>query len=183
MRAVAIDLIPRHRDVLERLVRATSTPQGVAERARIVLHAADGLPNEEIGRQLGIDRQRARRWRTRWAEAAGLLMSAEVQGVSDGDLENIILDLIADEPRPGAPPKFTAEQLTALMALACREPSELGLPITHWSARDLARVAVKKGIVKEISPRHVARFFGGGRDSSSQVALLAQPSHRRSGRA
>jgi hypothetical protein len=45
------------------------------------------------------------------------------------------------------------------MALACGEPSELGLPIMHWSARDLDRVAVKKGIVKEVSPRHVARFL------------------------
>lgn len=40
----------------------------LAERAAIVLHAADGLENQEIGEVTGISRQKAGRWRQRYAE-------------------------------------------------------------------------------------------------------------------
>ena len=43
------------RDELERLVRAHTTGQQVAMRARIVLAAADGLSTEAIARRLSVD--------------------------------------------------------------------------------------------------------------------------------
>lgn len=181
-RAVAVHLRPRVAEVLRKLVRAPSTAQSVAERARIVLLASEGAHNLAIAARLGVDRQRVRRWRGRWADAAGMFLSAEAQSVDDDELEGIVTNVLADEPRPGTPPKFSAEQMSALIALACMEPKELGLPFTHWSASDLAREAAKRGIVDRISPRHVARFFGGGGAPSPQVTLLAQPRHRGPGR-
>ena len=63
-----VELSAEERRGLERVVRAHRTPQQVALRARIVLAAADGLNNTQIGRQLGVDADTVRQWRTRWLE-------------------------------------------------------------------------------------------------------------------
>jgi hypothetical protein len=45
-----------------------------------VLMSAQGRDNEDQGEELGVDRQRVRRWRGRWASASGALSSAENEG-------------------------------------------------------------------------------------------------------
>ena len=42
------------RNELDRLVRAHSTPQQLALRARIILLAADGIGNRDSARRLGV---------------------------------------------------------------------------------------------------------------------------------
>ena len=124
--------------------------------------STEGLSNTEQGRRLGIDRQRARRWRTRWAENQERLAAAEREGASDRDLAKLLGELLSDEPRPGTPPTFTAEQLAQIIAVACEPPEESGLPVTHWTPKELAREVIKRGIVETISPRHVDRVLKGG---------------------
>ena len=68
-KAPALQLSTEHERELNELVRAHSTPQKLAERARIILLASAGLGVEEIGRQLGIWRKTASLWRRRWREA------------------------------------------------------------------------------------------------------------------
>ena len=53
---------------LERLVRAHTTGQQLAVRARIVLLAADGLSTSQVARALGLDVGTARHWRARWRQ-------------------------------------------------------------------------------------------------------------------
>ena len=67
--------------------------------------------------------------------------------------------LRSDEPRSGCPGKFTAEQLTGLIALACEPPEKSGRPITHWTGKELAEEAVARGIVDSISPSQVNRYL------------------------
>ena len=56
------------RKELERLSRSRSGAVRLAERSRIVLLAAGGLDNQEIGAKLDITRQKAGRWRDRFVE-------------------------------------------------------------------------------------------------------------------
>jgi putative transposase len=165
--------------ILERLARQRTMERRLAERVQIVLWSAEGKPTVEQASALGVDAQRVSRWRHRWNEASERLAGLEADGVSDQKLEEILLEVLADEDRSGAPPKFSAEQLAQIISLACQDPKTLGLPVTHWTPRELALEAQRRGIVASISPRHIARFFGGGRASSSSVALLAQPEDRR----
>ena len=72
------------------------------------------------------------------------------------------------------PTEVPAEQLAALVALACQDPKELGLPVTHWTPRELAAEAIKRGIVEAISERHVGRFLKSGRSQTASESLLAQ---------
>lgn len=82
-----------------------------------------------------------------------------MNSLSDADLEMRILAVFADKPRSGTPPKFTPEVIVKIIALACEPPSDSGLAISHWSTSELAREAIKRGIVASISPRQVGRFL------------------------
>ena len=85
--AAKITLTSRQSGVLEPLARSRTAPQRLVERCRIVLMSAEGRDNEDQGEELGVDRQRVRRWRGRWASASGALSSAENEGASDKDLD------------------------------------------------------------------------------------------------
>jgi transposase len=121
--------------------------------------SAKGRNNEELADVLGVDRQRVRRWRTRWAKAAADLALAEKDGATDKDLEELILAVLADDERSGAPATFTPEQIAGIIGLACEPPADSGLPVSHWTPAELAREAIKRKIVASISPRHVDRFL------------------------
>lgn len=157
--SVTVTVTTREREILEPLARAKTAPQRLVERCRIVLLSAEGRANEAQADDLGIDRQRVRRWRHRWAKARPALAAAEKREASDKDLEKLIIGILMDDDRCGAPPKFTPEQITAIIALACEHPSQSGVPVSHWTPPELAREAIKRGIVESISPRQVDRFL------------------------
>ncbi len=162
-RAVQITVSERQRSTLDAWSRNRAcAPYRVVERSLIVLMSADGTPNIEQARRLGVDRQRVRRWRTRWAANESRLTEAEQAGATDKDLAKLIAEVLADFDRPGAPSIFTAEHLTQIIAVACEPPSDSNLPLTHWTPSDLAREVIKRGIVETISPRHVDRILKGG---------------------
>jgi putative transposase len=157
--AKTVTVSARQRAVLEGLVRTRKLAQQLWERCRIVLGSAEGETNLEQAKALGVDRQRVRRWRARWACAEASLAAAEAEGASDADFETRMLGILSDEHRSGAPGKFTPEQVVAIVALACEPPADSGRPISHWSPKELAAEAVKRGIVESISPRQVDRFL------------------------
>jgi len=141
--ALPIALSFENRLELERLIRAASTPQQTAQRARMIIMAAAGLGVGETARILDVWRKGVSRQRTRWTQ-----QSAEP-----------VLTRLGDAPRSGKPATFTAEQTCAIIALACESPAASGLPLSHWSAPDLAREAIKRQLVPSISPRSVGRFL------------------------
>ena len=120
MRAQPLGLRPGDRELLESWTRSSSIRAGLAQRARIVLRAAEGGRNIGIAAELGIARHTVQQWRDRFAVArlAGL------------------------EDRPHRPPprEYSAERQARILVLACQSPAEVGWSgQTHWSVRDLAR--------------------------------------------
>lgn len=144
-RVAAIDLSPKERDGLEQLRRCASTPQALARRVRMILMAGDGAGLEETAERLGVWRKTVSQWRGRWLASSG--SSATVA------------ERLSDAPRSGAPARITAEQICAIMALACEQPSESDRPVSHWSQQELADEAMKRGLVEQISQRSVGRFL------------------------
>ncbi|MCP4591689.1 MAG: IS630 family transposase [bacterium] len=147
------------RKILKRLVRAKKTTQELAERARIVLLSSQGMNNMRQARQLRVDRQRVRRWRNRWAEQQRRLFDAVAAGATNRDVAALIAEILADRPRSGGPTKFTPEQVTDIIAVACERLDESGRPTSHWTPAELAEEVVSRGIVDSISPRQVDRFL------------------------
>ena len=154
-----VELTVRQREILERLNRRERSSQQLVRRCSIVLGAADGASNEQIGQRLGIQRATARRWRKRWATAGAGMGLAEEEGMDDKGLTELIEEVLADEPRPGAPGIFEAEQIAQIIAVGCEDPRACGRPVTHWTPRELADEVIKRGIVESISPRSVGRFL------------------------
>jgi len=155
-KASPVQLSAEHERELNNLVRAHSTPQKLAERARIILLAAAGMGIAETAKHLGIWRKTAGHWRRRWLNAAA---SAGVAA------------RLSDAPRCGAPATFTAEVICQIMAIACENPETLDVPISHWSQSELARQSVARGIVKGISHASVGRFLK-KRPTSSHISIV-----------
>jgi putative transposase len=145
-------LAPGERQELEALIRRPSTPQQLVLRARIVLAAAAGLNNAQIARELAVGIDAPRLWRRRWLDTA----------VADPGEALAVTGRLQDLPRPGAPGRFTAEQFCQLIAMGCEIPTGSDRPISHWTPREIAAEAKKRGIVDRISPRHVQRLFQRG---------------------
>ena len=160
LKALSVPLSCEHERTLKELIRAHSTPQKLAERARIILLAAAGQGVDETARQLGIWRKTVSQWRRRWRDADSMCGVAQ---------------RLSDAPRSGAPAKFTPEEICQIVALSCQDPEKLDVPISHWSQSELARQAVERGIVKSISHGSVGRFFKRSRDQAASQSLLADP--------
>ena len=96
-------------------MRSSTVEAGLAQRARIVLLAAQGVPNAEIGRRVGVSRPTVIQWRNRY-EAGGI--------AALGDLD-----------RSGRPPVI--DDVAVVVATIQAPPEALG--VTHWSARLLGK--------------------------------------------
>lgn len=169
--AAEVRVSARQKRVLEKWVRNTAaTPHRLIERCHIVLMSAEGVNNKEQARRLGVDRQRIRRWRTRWAEYEDRLRKAEDGGVQDKDLTTLIREALDDAQRPGAPSKFSAEELAQIISVACEPPEDSERPVTHWTPRELADEVMVRGIVDSISPRHIDRFLKQRRSGRTKAA-------------
>ena len=115
--AAALALREGDRERMADLARLPSVPSGLAKRARMVLLAADGMPNAQIARTVGVSRPTVIGWRNRYA--AGGMAALE------------------DEPRSGRPAVIDEiDVVVATLAADGRPPERLG--ITHWPARFLA---------------------------------------------
>lgn len=131
--------------------------------------SADGMNNSEQARRLGVDRQRVRRWRQRWWENEPRLAAAEEESLVDKDLIRLMREVLDDADRPGAPPTFSAEQVAQIIKIACEPPRDHGVPVTHWTPRELAAVVIARGIVESISERQVGRFLA--RATSGRIGV------------
>ena len=112
--ALAVAVEARDRELLESWLRAPSMRAGLAQRARIVLLAADGVPVKDIVQRVGVSKPTVIGWKKRYAS----------EGV--GGLE--------DRPKSGRRPVIDEVEVV----LATLEPPPERLGVTHWSSRLLA---------------------------------------------
>jgi transposase len=113
--AVSLPLRDGDRETLLRLSRSTAVRAGLAQRARIVVLAADGMSNTAIAERVGATRTTVIGWRKRYVESG-------IEG-------------LYDEQRSGRPRRIDHRDIVA----ATLKPPGKKLGITHWSSRLLAR--------------------------------------------
>lgn len=172
--AQRVQLTARQRHLLDKLVRAATTPQRLLERAEIVLGAADGHSNEQLVRRLGVTRPMLRKWRRRWAQAEAALGAVEAQE-NDRALQTRIVEVLGDAPRSGRPPEYTPEQILEIIAIACEDPEDSGRPLSHWTAGEIGREAIARKVVRQISTRSVGRFLEECDLKPHQIRYWLQP--------
>lgn len=137
--------------MLESLARSYTLPYWQVVRAQMVLLAAEGLRNDQIAAHLNCRREVVSQWRKRFFEQrlAGL----------------------EDRPRRGRPATFPPQVRAEVIAMACALPAEQGVPLSRWSASELAREAVQRGIVEQISGVTVWRWLSEDAISPGSSAL------------
>lgn len=131
--APAVNLNSEQREVLEQRSRARSLAARVVERARIVLLAAEGKQNKQIAQQLGISKQKAARWRSRFLQG----------GVSA---------LEKDAPRPGRTPSIATKTVARVVRMTTQQKPPNA---TQWSTRSMAKAAgISEASVRRIWRKH-----------------------------
>ena len=106
-----MDVPVADREVLEGWLRAPSIRAGLAQRARIVLLAGDGVGTNMIAERVGAAKQTVITWKQRYA----------AEGVAGLD----------DRPKPGRPAQI--DEVAVVLATLEAPPERLG--VTHWSSR------------------------------------------------
>jgi len=115
-RAPVIDLQPDEREVLERWSRSTSVEKRFADRAVILLDAADGMENKAIAEKQRTRVATVSKWRRRFH-------TDRLQGLQDA-------------PRPGAKPKYDERTVRRVLALLDKSPPK---GFSQWSGPLLAK--------------------------------------------
>jgi transposase len=157
-KAAKVTITERQQEILRTLRDAPTAPSQLRQRASVILLAFDGRRNPDIATEVGLSRRQVGLWRRRWAGAWERLTHIECLQTRAA-LRRALEQVLSDAPRPGAPGKFTPEQVTQILAVACEPPEKSGRPITHWTAFELAEEVVKRGIVASISPAQVGRYL------------------------
>jgi len=112
--------------VLKGWLRSSTVSAGLAQRARILLLAAEGHSNTEIGRRVGVSLPTVRLWRSRYATGG--------------------LAQLDDQPRSGRPAVHDEQVIIA----ATLEPPPEKLGVTHWSPCDRQQLAPRNGKPHEV---------------------------------
>jgi transposase len=112
---VGVELSARDRDELVSWTRSPSMKAGLAQRARVVLLAADGVGTTEIVRRVGLSKPAVIGWKRRFA----------AEGIAGLD----------DRAKSGRPRVIDP----VAIVLATLEPPPENLGVTHWSSRLLAQ--------------------------------------------
>jgi transposase len=138
-RAVLVVLSAGERRTLKKRARGAKTAHRDWLRAQIVLAAAHGRASARIAADLHISVDTVRKWRGRFA-ARGL-------------------DGLKDLPRCGRPRRISALERAAVCALACQLPAATGVPLSRWTAPELAAELAAQGLASPISPSSVLRIL------------------------
>lgn len=157
-KAAKIQLTEKQHSILQQIGRSTTAPQRLVQRAGAILMAFSGILNETISKEVGLAPKQVGLWRRRWQQSFDGLVAIECCE-SQAGLRRAIEDVLSDAPRSGSTGTFTAEQVTAILAVACEPPEQSGRPIDRWTYRELADEVVRRGIVPSISASQVGRYL------------------------
>ncbi len=150
--ALVLELSPEEAAELRRRIRAPTSSQRDAARARIILGCAEGGSARDIGARLEVPVRRVERWRSRFLKRR--------------------LNGLGDLPRRGHAPQFGAVTRCEIIALAC-EPigkknvrkdekgEEKYIPITR-TIELVRQAAIDRGIVPHIGWTTVQRILSQG---------------------
>lgn len=131
------DLANDERKELERLAHSRAEQARMVQRAQIVLGCADRERPAHLAERLGLTPATVYHWLHRF----------NAEGLTG----------LADRPRSGHPPTYTADQKAEVIAAALTRPDTLGLPFASWALDRLQaylnerkQIPIKRSRIDEI---------------------------------
>jgi len=110
-----LNLTNVEREELQRLLRRSSTPRGLADRCKAVLLDEEGLTYAAIGEKIGMREQTVLKWR-------GRFLTQRLAG-------------LRDKPRSGRKRTITDAQIAEVVRMTLEDTPP---DATHWSLRSMA---------------------------------------------
>jgi transposase len=137
---------------LAKLVRSKLSSVRLAQRARIVLLAADGMQNKAIAQQLGVGRVQVARWRERYAESrlAGIERDLP-RGAPPGQVDVARLVELTTQTRPEAATHWSTRTMAAKLGVSAASVSR------HWRAHGL-KPHIVRGFKVSRDPQFVEKL-------------------------
>jgi transposase len=132
-----VKLKPKERKELRQLISKGTEKARKITRCRILLMVHKGQTDTRIIKTLEIARNTVRTVRSRY--------------IQDG-----LEAAINEQPRPGAPNKFTGRQRAKITAIACSKPPE---GRSRWTLRLIADKVVELKMADDISHQTVKRIL------------------------
>jgi transposase len=114
------------REELGRMARSRTLGAGLVRRARIVMHALEGLKAPEVCARMDLCGATVRHWLKRFNERG--------------------LEGLEEDVRTGRPPTYSAAQRSAVINTALTRPADLGLPFACWTLDRLVAYLAEQGI-------------------------------------
>jgi putative transposase len=111
-----ITLSTEEQNQLNAIANSRSLPHGIVSRAKIILMAAEGQPNQDIAKKVALSKQMVCKWRQRYIE----------QGISG----------LHDELRPGRPRSISDEEVAEIIHKTLKTKPKNA---THWTIRSLEK--------------------------------------------
>lgn len=111
-----ITLSTEEQSQLNTIANSRSLPHGIVSRAKIILMAAEGQPNQDIAKKVALSKQMVCKWRQRYIE----------QGISG----------LHDELRPGRPRSISDEEVAEIVHKTLKTKPKNA---THWTIRSLEK--------------------------------------------
>lgn len=133
---------------LERLARRAQVNRAVSFRARIILLSSEGLPAQQVARQVRANLQTIYKWQRRFRSAG--------------------VNALYNEPKPGAPRKITDDKIEAVVVKTLQSRPQ---GATHWSTRMMA----KKVNLSQSAISRIWRTFGLKPHRASTYTLSQDP--------
>jgi transposase len=131
--APTVTLTANERKELERWARGRNVEHRLVIRAKIILLAAGGRKNQEIGAELGLSAPTVQLWRDRFVDAG-------LEGIE------------TDAPRSGRPRVIGADKIRTVVDATMNSCPENE---THWSTRTMAQAqGISKDTVHRIWQQH-----------------------------
>ncbi|MDP2132972.1 MAG: IS630 family transposase [Sulfuritalea sp.] len=137
---------------LTKLVRSKLSSVRLAQRARIVLLAADGMQNKAIAQQLGVGRVQVARWRERYAESrlAGIERDLP-RGVPPAKVDVARLVELTTQTKPEATTHWSTRTMAAELGVSAASVSR------HWRANGL-KPHIVRGFKVSRDPKFVEKL-------------------------
>ncbi len=150
--AVEIVLTKEQRKDLTKLVGSKLTSVRLAQRARIVLLAADGWRNKDIADELGVGRVQVSRWRDRYAESGLAGIERDLpRGAPNVKVDVARLVELTTQGKPDAATHWSTRKMAAKIGVSAASVSR------HWRANGLKPHLVR-GFKVSRDPRFVEKL-------------------------
>jgi len=155
-----IPLTIKQSEILQHLLKCSTTEQRIIDRVKIIVEYERCGYKRPVAKTLNICIKTVRKWIERWNECSEYFDTLEQNELCLKGYKEAITECLKDSYRQGVPDKFTAEETTKIIAMACETlDDDSSKPISRWTHQELAKEAVRRGYVKEISRQSIGRIL------------------------